>query len=209
MGHEVYFFAPDGSYTPPHGKQLSMPCSFGVAWGAPSGPHPPSSISFEQRCYDGHSNILKNLDIVHDFSNTKTIAQNLYNEGVKNIINTPLSGNWLYPKIQCNIVVHSKAMKERGLRGATDYENTPYPDDGNLGIPMPPIKDAHIVNLGIDTDYYYPNYQKKDYFLWMGRWHKIRGYKQAIEYAKKLKFNLIIAAEHPDQKFMKLKEIVV
>src|SRR5579859_5761206 len=73
MGHEVFFFAPEGSYTPPNGKQLVIPCSFGSI--------SPSSTECEQTCYDKYKNILLTLDVIHDFSITKRVTENLFNIG--------------------------------------------------------------------------------------------------------------------------------
>jgi hypothetical protein len=145
IGHEVTFFAPDGSYIPPNGKQLTMPCSQGTGY--------PSPLDCEQECYNKYSNILKQQDIVHDFSITKCIAENLYNEGYKNITSTLMGGTWKNINYKNNIICQSQAQRERLLRGATDYENAPpatYFDSPSSII----IKDAHVVHDGIDTDFY-------------------------------------------------------
>ncbi len=189
MGHDVTFFAPDGSYVPLNGKQLTMPCSMGAS--------NPSPQECENKCFDMYADILRNQDIVHDFSLTKQIIERLYNEGYKNTISNPLSGCWYYPNPRRNFIVFSENMKQRGLRGATDYENSPTPNVA--GPNQPPILDAHIVYLGIDTDLYAPNYHKKNYFLWLGRWNPVRGYRLAIQLAKETGIELVIAGEHPDR----------
>ena len=189
MGHEVTFFAPNGSYVPPNGRQLTMPCSFGQGH--------PSSADCEQECYNKYSDVLRSLDVVHDFSITKRIVENLWSSGYENVISTPMGGSWNYSENLHNLVLHSEAMKQRGLRGATDYEGTPTPDAA--GPPQKPIKNAHVVNLGIDTNYYTPTYEKKSSYLWVGRWHPIRGYKFAIELAKETGIQLILAGQHPDR----------
>ncbi len=188
MGHNVTFIAPENSQIPTHGEHLIMSCSYGQAV--------PSSIECEQLAFNSYYYIIKTHDIVHDFSITKRIADNLVSYGFKNVISTPLCGDWRFPTIQHNIVVVSEAMKQRGLRGATDYEGTPTPD--MAGPSHPPIKNAEVVHLGIDTDFYYPTYNKQDYFLWMGRWHEVRGYKLAIELAKLTGINLILSGKHPE-----------
>ena len=40
---------------------------------------------------------------------------------------------------------------------------------------------------------------KKIFFLWLGRWHEVRGYRMIIDIAKKTGINLIMAGEHPDR----------
>jgi len=187
LGHEVYLFAPDGTNPPPNGKQFTMPCSFGK-YSKPG--------EFEQKCYDGYSDVLKTCDIVHDFSIHKRIVENLYNDGFKNTICTYLGGNWTYPDHPRNVIVWSHAMRDRALRGATDYENTPTPNSG--GKIHKTIKDAHVVYGGIDTKWYTPTYQKENFFLWMNRWHEAKGYKVAIDLAIKTGINLVMAGEHPD-----------
>lgn len=188
LGHEVYLFAPDGTEPPPYGKQFTMPCSFGAA---------ASPAKFEAECYDLNHEALKSCDIVHDFSVNKTIMDKLRADNYTKTICTYLGGNWSHPVTPQNAIVWSHTMRDRALRGATDYENTPTPDMG--GKPHRPLKDAHIIYGGVDTNYYTPTtYQKEDFFLWMNRWHPAKGYSVAIELAKKTGMNLILAGEHPN-----------
>jgi glycosyltransferase involved in cell wall biosynthesis len=189
LGHDVTFFAADGSYVPPHGKQLSMPCSWGTG--------DPHSSQCEQWCYEKYEKELLEQDIVHDFSITKRIAENLYNRGYKNTISQPLGGVWTHPDPPHNFIVASEAMRQRALRGATDYENTPWPTSG--GPPQKPIKEAHVVFHSIDTDFYFPTYKKDNFFLWLGRWHRVRGFHLAIQLARETGIELVMAGEHPDR----------
>jgi glycosyltransferase involved in cell wall biosynthesis len=189
MGHEVYFFASEGSYIPSHGKLLPITCSWGTGTPSPS--------ECEQQCFDKYADILRNLDVIHDMSITKRVAENLFKEGKTNVISTPLGGTWQHPNPAFNFVVSSQNMKDRALRGATDYENTPTPDAA--GPPQAPIKDAHVVYYGIDTNFYTPTYDKKKFFLWLGRWHHVRGYHLAIQLAKETGIELVMAGEHPDR----------
>ena len=189
MGHDVSLFAPVGSKIPPGVKLFEMPTSNGIGV--------PSPTDCEQQCFNMHSNVFYNLDIIHDFSITKRIAEIFYNENRKNVVSTLLGGNWDHPDPAYNIICQSLSMKERGMRGATDYENTPTPDFS--GKTYKPIKDAHVVFDGINTDWYVPTYNKKDYFLWLGRWHEVRGYRMAIDIAKEAGIKLIMAGEHPDR----------
>ena len=119
MGHEISLFAPLG--TDPSGATLyEMPCSNGSADIDP--------IKYEEQCFNMHYNILKNLDVIHDFSIDKRISEIFYNSGRTNIICTPLSGSWNVPNPSFNITCWSNSMRDRALRGATDYENTPTPN---------------------------------------------------------------------------------
>lgn len=188
MGHSVTFVSPAGSYIPPHGQLLEMPCSWGL--------YPPSSSECENLCFNRYSDILFQQDIVHDFSISKKISESLNNNNYFNTIATPLGGHWGFvtPATR-NIVVSSNAMRERGLKGQTDYTGTNLE---SMGGPLQnPIKDTHVVYYGVSTDFYYPIYNKKDYFLFLGRWHIVRGYKQVIELARKTGIKLIMAGLDP------------
>jgi glycosyltransferase involved in cell wall biosynthesis len=108
-----------------------------------------------------------------------------------------MGGVWNHPNPPINIVVWSEAMRGRGLRGASDYENSP--DLGMGSPPMGPIKDAHVAYGGINTDWYTPTYEKEGFFLWMNRWHMAKGYRLAIELARTTGIELVMAGEHPDR----------
>lgn len=187
MGHEVHLYAPDGTYQPPHGQVFPMRASYGK--------YPPSSEDCEQECFNNYAHILRNEDIVHDFSVTKRIIENLHREGRSNILCTLMGGAWTQPNPPHNLVVWSNAHRDRVLRGATDYEGTPTPD--LAGPPQNPVKDTHVVYGGVDTDWYTPTYEKKGFYLWMNRWHPAKGYRMAIELAKETGIELVMAGEHP------------
>lgn len=196
MGHEVTLYAPDGSYCPPHGKQLAMPCSYGQC--------PPSSEDCEQECFNTHRESLMNQDIVHDFSTSKIIIKNLYNLGKKSVISTIMGGAWTFPDPTYNLVAWSQSHRDRVIRGATDYEGTPTP---NLaGANGYPVKEVRVVNGGINTDWYTPTYNKKNFLLWMNSWHPVKGYKIAIEIAKKTGLELVMSGEHPDNKIFEYQK---
>ncbi len=191
LGHEVTFFAPDGSYVPPHGRQLTMPC----AWGGPT----PTATACEQECFNTYADVFRGQDIVHDFSIGQAIVANLYSEGYKNTITQRLGGQWTYLSPPRNILVASHAMRARALRGASDHENTILHFSAGADKPSIPLKDAHVVNHGIDTDFYTPTYKKGNFFLWLGRWHHVRGFPLAIQLAKDTGIELVMAGEHPDR----------
>jgi glycosyltransferase involved in cell wall biosynthesis len=188
MGHQVNLYAPAGTRKTQNGNLFQMRSSGGKA--------SPSSWECEQECFESYASTLRQEDVIHDFSISKRITENLIQEGKRNVISTLLGGTWGHPNPSINIVVWSEAMRLRGLRGATDYENTPTPEMG--GPPNNPIKDAHVVYGGIDTNWYTPTYLKEEFFLWMNRWHPAKGYHTAIELARKTGINLVMAGEHPD-----------
>lgn len=184
QGHIVSMFSPDGGYAP--SNHYTMQCSYGK--------YPPSAEECEYNCLVKWQKELLNQDIIHDFSTTKLIAEKLSNK--MPVISTSFGGAINHPNPPKNIVVQTFAHQERAMRGATDYENTPTP---NLAGPNGPnILSSRVVNNGIDTDFYCPGSEKSDHYLWMGRWHPVRGYDLAIEIAKQSKINLLIAGLHPD-----------
>lgn len=188
LDHEVVFITGEEGYKP-NGGLLPMRMSYGR--------YPPSSNDCETESYNKYKDILQTCDIVHDFSITKCITENLYQSGYKNVIQTIMGGPWRCEILPRNLIVWSKAHRDRVLRGATDFEDIPFLSGlgGNNGIP---VNDAHVVFGGIDTNFYYPSGVKENYYLLVGRWHIARGHKFAIELAKQIGIELIIAGEHPD-----------
>lgn len=184
LGNTVSLFAPEKS---DFDRLYPIKASFGH--------YPPSSDECELKCYNDYRNILVKQDIVHDFSNTKRTVQMLNNEGFTNTVSTILGGAWKQNNKAHNLITWSAAHKERVSRGATDYENTPTPNlAGSNGNPTI----SKVVYGGIDTSFYTPSYDKENFFLWIGRWHNVRGYELAIDIAVKSKINLVLAGEDPD-----------
>ena len=183
LGHEVHMFAPD---TTDWHRLYPMRCSYGG--------YPPTAQECEMECLNKHSTILRSMDIIHDWSTTKSIAKVLFDQGKKTII-THYGGSLSNPNPPHNIVAISNAQKDRLLRGKNDYEGIDENIDKSKAL-IP--KEVHMVYHGIDTGFYCPDkYQKEDFVLWLGRWHPVRGYKLAIELAKKTGIRLIMAGQNP------------
>ena len=184
LGHDVMMFAPAGT---DFSNLRPMTASFGK--------YPPSSQHCELECFHANYKELMEMDIVHDFSNTKCIANYLNIAGNKNTLCTLMGGAWKLETKSHNLITWSKAHQNRVSRGATDYEGTPTPDlAGPNGLPSV----SHVAYGGVDTEFYTPSYDKEDFFLWSGRWHNVRGYELAINLAKATGINLVLAGEHPD-----------
>lgn len=193
LGHDVALIAPYGT---DFNNLLPMQASYGK--------YPPSSEECEDDAFYKYKDILLQQDIVHDFSVSKRIVVNLNNMRYFNTVSTILGGAWKQQFSPRNLCVWSKSHRNRVLRGATDYENTPTPD--LAGANGTPVEDAHVVYGGIDTNFYCPSdYKKEGYFLWMNRWHPAKGYKLAIELAKKYGFELVLAGEHPDNELFEFQ----
>lgn len=184
LGNQVTMYAPAGT---DFDNLKTMKCSYGK--------YPPSSEECEQSCHDTHKESLYNQDIIHDFSASKNIVKMMNDSGFSKTCCTLMGGPWMQYWETKNLIGWSDAHKDRIIRGKSDYENTLM---SNLGANGKPNSSVHRVYGGIDNSFYTPTYNKKDYFLWMGRWHEVRGYKMAIELAKKTGIKLVLAGEHPD-----------
>ncbi len=191
LGHDVDLYAPAGSWEPTTGHLYPIACSNGTG--------DPSSQVSERDAVARYWGVLLEADVVHDWSHTKGVAEAMLQSGHTNVVSTLLGGVWNHPDPPLNIVVWSKAMRSRGLRGATDYEGSPYPDMG--GPPGRPITDAHVVYGGTDTEQFAPGKPTANWFLWMNRWHPAKGYDVAIDYAKQVGVELVVAGLHPEATF--------
>lgn len=197
LGHTVTMYAPE--YTDFHNLKI-MKASFGK--------YPPSSQECELECYYNNIDNLYNQDIIHDFSVTKQITKTMNENGFKNTCCTLMGGAWTQDWEPNNLIVWSKSHRDRVLRGATDYEGTPTP---NLaGAAGKPVNKVDFVYGGVDTNFYTPADGSKDYLLWMGRWHPVRGYHLAIELAKYINTysntKVVIAGEHPDNEMFEYQK---
>ncbi len=189
MGHDVTLVGTPGSKEPPGGRLFLCRPSYGLAW-----------PQFEEEVWAWHRKEILAADVVHDASHTHRVAQNLYNlEGRANAVNLRNGGVWLHPSPPYNMVVISGAMRDRALRGASDYEGTPW--DGTLSVAhMTPLKDARVVHYGVDTEFYSPgDDSRSDEFLWLARFHPSKGYHVAIDVARRTGIRLVLAGIHPDE----------
>lgn len=193
LGHEVTMYAPEGTE---FDNLKIMPASLGK--------YPPSSEDCELRCYNNNMGNLYKQDIIHDFSVTKQITKSMNDKGFMNTCCTLMGGRWTQEWTPHNLIVWSKSHQDRVSRGATDYENMPTPLLG--GEPGRAIDNVDFVYGGIDTEFYTPTEGSKDYFLWMGRWHPVRGYKLAIELAKHMGLKVVLAGEHPDNEIFEYQK---
>lgn len=185
LDHEVTLYAPEGS---DFDNLKPFQASFGK--------YPPSVWDCENDCYRRHLDDLLNQDIIHDFSTYKTVTNKLNTHQFFNTCSTLMGGAWLPEYPPHNLIVWSQSHRTRVLSGYTDYENTPLKNMGAAN--GKPVQEAHVVYGGIDTDFYFPTYKKQDYILWLGRWHQARGFRVAIEVAKRTGLKMILAGEHPD-----------
>jgi glycosyltransferase involved in cell wall biosynthesis len=180
MGHDVFLNAPKGTVAPAGVELVEMPlCSRGQA--------EPDTATAERANFmqHGHSRFFMGLDIIHDCSVNKTIAEAFPSKSISTI----WGGHALHPSPCRNLVAQSHAQAARLAKGLDDYMQ-----------PGGPCVTARVVWNGIDTDAYKPTGKtKQDFFLMFGRFHPVRGIPQAIELAKATGINLLIAGEDPER----------
>lgn len=185
LGHDVTVFAPKGTDWP---NLVAYPQA---GYGQPK----PSARECEDELLRWHADVLVAQDVVHDFSIEKTASRLLHLRG-RPVVQTLMGGPWRLAAPPTNLCVWSTAQRERVLRGATDFENTQWPEMG--GPPGAPVKDATVVWGGVDTDFYCPGDEPKgDAFLWLNRWHPAKGGLEAIAWAKRSGKKLVVAGEDP------------
>ena len=192
LGHEVDLYAVPGSKTPPNGRLFFMRASYGSST--------PWFWESEQEMLDLYGAEIRKADVVDDHSHTKRVAEILFNlERRTNIVNLLWGSAWSHPKPPFNVIVWSEAMRQMGLKGWTGYEGSPWAAQfANPRARSGSLKDAHVVQGGVDTDFYCPGDEKEDYFLWFARFHPSKGYQVAIELAKRTGIPLVMAGLHPD-----------
>jgi glycosyltransferase involved in cell wall biosynthesis len=137
-------------------------------------------LSSEYDVVEHHSGILKSVDIVHDFSHEKQVAEYCRHNDIPCI--TTLWGNtFRKPMPPYNIVCWSEAHRSCGLDGRSGYEGTPF---NNPNLYSGSIPNAEIVYGGVNTDFYTPPDDKRgDYFLYVARPHSSKGTDIAIRLA--------------------------
>ncbi len=182
LGHDVKLIAPDGTE---FSDVLPMPSSGMEAT--------PTSREAESYALSKHAWALEAVDIIHDFSVTKLIAEAYPQKSVS----TVMSGDFSAPSHGRNVVVWSREMQERAYRGASDYEGTEFTQWQSTSRAL---ADAHVVPGGVDTEFWCPDFEGRDVqALWLGRWHEARGYRLALDLARANPgIDLVMAGEHPD-----------
>jgi len=181
LGHDVMLLAPTGTKAHEGVQVLETPLI------------PGDGTDWETRAGEQHFDALAGCDVLHDWTIKKTIAKQCAKDEVPYV--ATLLGGTAYEPMP-NTVVWSHAMRDRVMRGATDYENTATPNNG--GPVCQPFKDVRVVYGGVDTEFYSPGERDGYFHLWLNRWHPVKGYRQAIEMAKENGYRLVMAGEHPD-----------
>lgn len=186
LGHRVDLYAVPLSQKPSKGELRYMRCSYGT--------HNPWFFICEEEIYKRYKKEILDTDVIHDFSHTKRIAENLYNfDRRTNCVSTLIGSTFSHPKPPYNIVCWSEAHREMGIKGMSGYEGSGLPGESSGRI-----KDACIANGGTNTNWFYFEPDPEDYFLFFSRLHPSKGYDIAIQLAKEMGFSLVIMGDRPE-----------
>jgi glycosyltransferase involved in cell wall biosynthesis len=193
LGHDVFLYAPAGTKAAPGVVVREMPlCSMGTA--------APKTEECETATLREYLRELLDCDVVHDCSVGKSFHGWALENG-RPTIATVWGGPWRCSHPGRNVVAQSKAQRDRLLRGATDFEDSPTPDMG--GANGTPLADCRVVWNGINTEAphgYAPTGKgKQDFCLWLSRWHPARGYRETIAMAKATGLNVLFAGCDPTE----------
>jgi len=163
MGHEVHLFAGPASETPTGGHLYLYR---GTKDGIIDMTH---EVEMEKEYHD----LLMSMDIVHDCSLSHIPAERLRNlYGKREIVNTINGVVAGCPRPPFNIVTGSKF-----------WQNEATKEGVNSGM----------IYWGVDTDFYTPQGDREDYFLWLARFHPDKGIDLALDLAEFLGFPLVVA----------------
>jgi len=168
LGHTVQMIAPADTDFP---SVLEMPCSHGQS--------EPTAEWCEGVALGTHREALEAADVIHDWSVEKRIADKYPGKSVA----TLMSGQFDRPLSGRNVVVWTQEMRDRALRGESDYHGTEFRQWESMSRPL---KDARVVAGGVDTEFWTPGpvNLREQHILWLGRWHEARGYRLAIDVAR-------------------------
>lgn len=182
LGHEVILFATFDSMIPKKGELIKLRKAPVLDW--------VTMLDSEHDVLKYHTDILRQVDIVHDFAHNAQVSLWCKHNNVpycNTIWGNSFLGNRLglpsFPRD--NVVAWSEAHKHIGLIGGNGYEDTPwyskYPFAGKLN---PSTK---VVLGGVDTEFYdyNPLIEREDWFLWFARAHEAKGLDLAIEIARR------------------------
>ena len=190
-GHEVDLIAPPLSKTPPNGRLLRIPSSYG-------------NIDFdaEFKAWEWYSDEIVKSDFILDCSHNHLVSEWMWlcnpeeHWKLVNVVNgcvtfTPRIGPKKY-------VVGSNSWKERMVKGLSDFAGTPWEKKyGRYVYPKISEKDiVAVIYWAVDTEMYSyyedAGVEKEDFILWLARPTPYKGWKEAIEIAKRNNVRLVL-----------------
>ncbi|MGB9614849.1 MAG: glycosyltransferase [Fervidobacterium sp.] len=204
MGHHVTLYASPGSKCPLNGKLVQM-----------TSIDENGSLNSSKELYNVslHLKDILSSDIIHDGSNFKLTHYYANTLGHKNSLAHLISvdqHNLFYPH---HVVLISRKHLEtvKSCFSAYVQEPIPHPIKSPSNMFMSIINPLYVYP-DIDLDFFEPCYEKEDYFVWVSRFHPVKGVLMAVDICKKAGVKLkvggdISSAEHLNY-FMKIQPIL-
>jgi glycosyltransferase involved in cell wall biosynthesis len=190
LGHEVTLFATYDSMIPRNGRLIPLRKTPPGDW--------VHMLDAEVDVLRRHTDILKQSDVVHDFSHNGQIAKWCLENNVPHCntlwgisyVGSSLSGAFN----RSNVVCWSNIHKQIGTLPEEGFNNTIYAQWHPFSQTIRPT--TKVVMGGVDTDYYSPDLSiaREDWFLFLARAHPSKGIDTVIEIARKNPYVLIVIA---------------
>jgi len=190
-GHEVTLIAPPQSKVPENGKLLHIPCSYGEV-----------DLDAEYKAWEWYKNEFIDADYIVDVSLNHIPSEWMWLEYPEhhwkyiNVINgTVAFAPRVGPK---KFVVGSFSWRERLVKGLSDFADTPWEKVYGRRIAYPAREEdvLDVIYWCVDTDMYAyyedAGVDKEDFILWFARPTPYKGWKEAIEIAKRNNVKLVL-----------------
>ncbi|MCK5385624.1 MAG: glycosyltransferase [Gammaproteobacteria bacterium] len=181
LGHHVTLIASYGSKRPTYGKLIQLRRTVPGDW--------MHMLDTEEDVIRYHAHVLRDSDIVHDFSHNGRITQWCIVNGIptcNTLWGITYIGNSIYgPFRRNNVVTWSNIHKEIGLWTPDKLANSPYgewhPFSTNVN------STTKVVVGGVDTDAYFhdPSVEREDWFLFLARAHPSKGVEIVLDIARR------------------------
>lgn len=181
LGHEVTLFATYDSMIPKNGRLIPLRKTPPGDW--------VHMLDAEVDVLRRHTDILKQSDVVHDFSHNGQIAKWCLENNVPHCntlwgisyVGSSLSGAFN----RSNVVCWSEIHKHIGTLPEEEFNRTVYAQLHPFSQTIRPT--TKVVMGGVDTDYYSYNKQdeREDWLLFLARAHPSKGVDTVIEIARR------------------------
>lgn len=196
LGHDIHLFGPGGSRAPR-----------GVHLHYTRGGYGLVDYAAESDPWDWYRDVIQSCDIIHDATHTCLTYERAYLAGGPPAIAVRSGIDFRSPRLPAparNVVVPSQAARDCALAGRSAWART-----GHREWDTPPgmVRDARIVPLAIDTDWYTPGptypdgsavpVERGDYLLYLGRPHPAKGVGRILDLARRMPDQRIVLAWRP------------
>lgn len=181
LGHEVVLFAAYGSTKPRRGKLIPLRLAIPGDWR--------HMLDTEDDIIKYHTDELRNVDVVHDFSHNDQIGKWCKENNVPHCntlwgisyMGTCLTGHF----VRDNVVTWSRIHREIGLWTPEQLASSPYGQWHPYSESILPT--TKVVLGGVDTAQYHMDLSvdREDWFLFLARAHPSKGVDTVLEIARR------------------------